>query len=89
MQVEGKQVLPLDPETARANCALILALLFTGRVVNRFGILKFPRKFACHLSPAATNYVFLPQNPRSRRSRELYVVYDTTPACCRIYHARI
>ncbi|KAF8745007.1 hypothetical protein AX14_012014 [Amanita brunnescens Koide BX004] len=41
MQAEGKQVLPLDPEVARANCALILALLFTGRAVNRFGILKF------------------------------------------------
>jgi len=41
MQAEGKQVLPLDPEVARANCAMILALLFTGRALNRFGFLKF------------------------------------------------
>lgn len=56
MQVEGKQVLPLDPETARANCALILALLFTGRAINRFGILKFksfPGKSTCHLFPGS------------------------------------
>ena len=56
MQVEGKQVLPLDPETARANCALILALLFTGRAINRFGILKFrsiPGKSTCRLFPGS------------------------------------
>ncbi|KAF8638848.1 hypothetical protein AX17_001906 [Amanita inopinata Kibby_2008] len=34
----GKNLLPLDPEVARASCALILAALFTGRAINRFGL---------------------------------------------------
>ncbi|KAK2460672.1 hypothetical protein APHAL10511_007142 [Amanita phalloides] len=41
LQIEGKQALPLDPEVARANCAMILALLFTGRAIKKFGVLNF------------------------------------------------
>ncbi|KAF8831824.1 hypothetical protein HHX47_DHR1001072 [Lentinula edodes] len=36
MSVQGKPVEPVDPETARAFCALILACLFSGRTVKNF-----------------------------------------------------
>ncbi|KAJ4475747.1 hypothetical protein J3R30DRAFT_590185 [Lentinula aciculospora] len=34
--VQGKPVEPVDPETARAFCALLLACLFSGRTVKNF-----------------------------------------------------
>jgi len=33
---QGKQVDPVDPETARALCAILLAFLFSGRTVKNF-----------------------------------------------------
>lgn len=36
MSVQGKPVEPVDPETARAFCALVLACLFSGRTVKNF-----------------------------------------------------
>jgi len=34
--MQGKQVDPIDPETARAVCALLLAAVFSGRTVKNF-----------------------------------------------------
>lgn len=36
--IDGKPPLPVDPEVARATCAVFLALLFTGRTARRFGL---------------------------------------------------
>jgi len=36
--IDGKQPLPVDPEMARATCAVLLALLFTGRTARKFGL---------------------------------------------------
>jgi len=36
MGIEGKHVEPIDPETARALCAVLLACLFSGRTVKNF-----------------------------------------------------
>jgi hypothetical protein len=38
----GEPVKPLDPETARAVCALILSSLFVGRAAKNFGLWKKP-----------------------------------------------
>ncbi|KAF8626373.1 hypothetical protein AX15_005023 [Amanita polypyramis BW_CC] len=49
-RVEGKPTLPVDPEVARANCAVILAFLFTARAVKKFGLLgsvSAPSEFNC------------------------------------------
>lgn len=35
-------VKPLDPETARAVCALLLSTLFVGRATKNFGLWKKP-----------------------------------------------
>lgn len=76
MQVEGKQVLPLDPEVARANCALILALLFSGRVLNRFGFLKFissPSKSIRHFSP--NGYKLCDSNRRGQDAVKVFTSF--------------
>lgn len=78
MQAEGKQVLPLDPEVARANCALILALLFTGRAVNRFGILKFrsfPGKSACHFSASSYELRVSAHRSQDQGTVEIYTSF--------------
>ncbi|KAH8102951.1 hypothetical protein BXZ70DRAFT_985961 [Cristinia sonorae] len=36
-----EKVAPLDPETARAVCAVILASMFTTRVLKNFGVISF------------------------------------------------
>ena len=61
MTTNGKLPAPVDPEIARASCALILAFLFSGRTVRKFGLFStsgesgsMPRQYR-----TTSNHVFL------------------------------
>lgn len=41
-QAQGKPVEPVDPETARAICAVLLSGLFLGKTAKNFGLLPNP-----------------------------------------------